>query len=156
METSQPVVIIFTGIQGSGKTFYYHAHLESTHVHINLDSLHTREKERQLFFECLRKKLDIVVDNTNPTVADRARYILPAKQAGYKIIGYYSSSCLEDCIRRNAMREGTARIPEKAIAATSNRMTLPDYAEGFDALYYIARDADDQMIQMEWRCEDEL
>lgn len=42
------------------------------YIHINLDSLHTRNEERLRLEECIRDHLSFVVDNTNPTVDDRS------------------------------------------------------------------------------------
>ena len=67
--------IIFIGIQASGKSTFYHRMLEKKYVHINLDTLHTRNRERMLMEECLREGRSFVVDNTNPAVADREKYI---------------------------------------------------------------------------------
>ena len=72
--------IIFTGIQASGKSTFYHRRWAKEYVHINLDTLHTRNKENLLLEDCLRKGYSFVVDNTNPTAADREKYILRAKQ----------------------------------------------------------------------------
>lgn len=40
-------------------------------------------------------------------------------------------------MERNSHRSGKACIPGKAIACTSNRLELPSYEEGFDALYFV-------------------
>ena len=37
---------------------------------------------------CLRERQPFVVDNTNPTAADRRRYVDPARAAGFRVIGY--------------------------------------------------------------------
>lgn len=145
--------VIFIGIQASGKTTYFNDHFSDRCVHINLDELHTRNRERELIEESIRGERDYVVDNTNPTKADRKRYIEQAKAAGYRVVGYYFESRLKDCITRNELREGKARIEPKAIAATSNRLQLPNKAEGFDELYYVEHRGT-KMIKKDWRDED--
>src|SRR5436309_2118809 len=55
-----------------------------------------------------------------------------------------------DCIRRNSLREGKGRVPEKAIGATIKRMQVPSLAEGFDALYYVRIDEDGEFVVEEW------
>lgn len=80
---------------------------------------------------------DIVIDNTNPTAEDRKKYITKAKEHGCHIIGYFMQSHLKECTARNELREGKAKIPAKAIAATSNRLEMPSYEEGFDELYFV-------------------
>lgn len=143
--------VIFIGIQGSGKTYYYNWHFAGKFKHINLDELHTRNKESLLLQSCIERGEDFVVDNTNPTKADRARYIDAAKAAGYRVIGYYFESKLQDCIQRNNLRTDKEKIPAKAIAATSNKLELPSKDEGFDELYYVERSGSVVMLKRDWR-----
>ena len=146
--------IIMIGIQASGKSTFCRQYLGNVR-RINLDTLKTRNREKRLIERCHAEGIDYVVDNTNPTREDRNRYIPAAKAAGYRVIGYYMQSQLQECIRRNAAREGTAQIPRTAIAMTSNRLELPSFAEGFDELYYVANDGTEMKIS-EWRDDDEL
>ncbi len=143
--------VIFMGLQGSGKTWYYNQWFSGKYEHISLDELHTRNKEAAAVNACLAAGRCFVIDNTNPTKADRARYISPAKEHGFKVIGYFFQSKLKDCIRRNDLREGKAKLPAKAIAATSNKLEMPSYDEGFDELYFVERDENDKMIPRKWR-----
>ncbi|PPT07188.1 polynucleotide kinase 3-phosphatase-like [Geitlerinema sp. FC II] len=69
--------IIFAGIKGSGKSTFYFQYFANTHLRINLDMLKTRHREKLIFEACLYAKQPLVIDNTNPTKLDRARYISP-------------------------------------------------------------------------------
>ena len=131
-----PIMAIMTGIQASGKSSFCRDYL-SAYDRINLDTLHTRNKENIAIDEAFQAKRDMVIDNTNPTIEDRKKYILKAKDNGYKIIGYFMQSQLQACISRNELREGKEKVPAKAIAATSNKLEMPSYAEGFDELYFV-------------------
>jgi predicted kinase len=82
-------------------------------------------------------KQPFVVDNTNPAKSDRQRYINLAKENQFKISGYYFSSEISHCIERNNKRPETEQIPERGIKGTYSKLELPDYAEGFDDLYYV-------------------
>lgn len=143
--------VIFMGIQGSGKTYYFNWHFAGKFEHINLDTLHTRNQEKILLEECLVHGKDFVVDNTNPTKADRARYIELAKEYGYRVIGYFFESKIQDCIRRNDLRDGKEKLPAKAIAATSNKQEIPSKNEGFDELYFVERSGETVMLKRDWR-----
>ena len=143
--------VIFMGLQGSGKSYYYDLHFAGKFEHINLDELHTRNREMLLLQSCIEKGADFVVDNTNPAKADRARYISIAKDAGYRVIGYFFQSRLQDCIRRNDRRTGKAKLPAKAIAATSNKFEMPSREEGFDELYFVEHREDGAMLKKDWR-----
>ena len=145
-------LVILMGIQGSGKSTFYHRFLSKDYVRVNLDTLKTRHREQLLVEECLNSGKSFAVDNTNPTVDDRRRYIEPAKVAGYRVVGYFMESRLKECIARNELREGKARVPAKAIAATSNKLQVPSYEEGFDELYYVQNDGN-TMTVLDWRNE---
>ena len=145
---------IMIGIQGSGKSEFCRRYLPGIE-RVNLDTLKTRNNEARSIEACHSHGADYVVDNTNPTREDRARYIPAAKAEGYRVVGYFMQSRLQDCIARNNRREGKEVVPPKAIAMTSNRLEMPSMAEGFDALYFVANDGEEMTIS-EWRETDEL
>ena len=85
-DNSKGIAAIMIGIPGSGKSIFVQQQLSFAR-RINLDTLHTRAKERKLLQECIAAMDSFVVDNTNPTRADRAAYIQAAKDAGASIAG---------------------------------------------------------------------
>jgi len=137
---------IMTGIQGSGKSTFCENYL-SAYDRINLDTLHTRNKENIAIDEALCSKRDMVIDNTNPTAQERKKYILKAKENGYKVVGYFMQSRLQECIARNELREGKEKVPAKAIAATSKKLEIPSYEEGFDELYFVKMTDTDIVVE---------
>ncbi|MFD2999238.1 AAA family ATPase [Pontibacter toksunensis] len=130
--------IILCGIQASGKSTFYKEHFFNSHVRISMDLLRTRNRERLFLESCFRTQMRFVVDNTNPTAAERQKYIETAKAARYEVVGYYFHSDTKDAISRNSQRSGRFLVPEKGIYSTSKRMQKPTMAEGFDVLYYVA------------------
>lgn len=146
-------VVIFVGIQGAGKSTFYRKRFSDTHVRINLDMLRTRHREKTLFEACLACGQHVVIDNTNPTAADRARYILPAKAAGAEITGYYLSSRVSEALRRNIEREDARQVPDKAILGTAGRLELPALSEGFDALFYVTCKGLGEFAVEDWKDE---
>lgn len=99
--------------------------------------LKTRHREWVLFQACLEAKQPVVVDNTNPTKIDRARYIIPAKAAGFRIIGYYFQSGIDDALKRNRRRKLDKIIPDRGLQATQAKLEPPSYQEGFDQLFTV-------------------
>lgn len=130
-------LIIFTGVQASGKSSFYLLHLYQSHLRINLDMLKTRHRENIIFEACLASKTKIVIDNTNPTRDDRARYIQRAIDAGFEVISYYFQTDLSSTLERNSYREGKANIPEVGIRATYKKLETPNLDEGFDKIFKI-------------------
>ena len=109
--------VIFIGVQASGKSTFFKERFADTHIRINLDMLKTRHREEILVNACLQAHQSFVVDNTNPRVEDRQRYIIPAKAAGFEVIGYYFESKITTILERNRLRLGKERIPEAGIRA---------------------------------------
>ncbi len=64
---------ILIGIQGSSKSTFCKTMLSDEYVRINLDTLKTRNREQQLLKDCISTDQNVVIGNTNPTKADRAR-----------------------------------------------------------------------------------
>jgi predicted kinase len=127
--------IIFTGIQGSGKSTFYYQRFFHTHCRINLDMLRTRRREDILINACIQAGQRFVVDNTNPTRESREKYIDVAQAADFRLISYYFIPVTEEALQRNAEREGRQRVPDKAIRATASRLEVPTSDEGFDEIY---------------------
>ncbi|MBI3220150.1 MAG: ATP-binding protein [Bacteroidetes bacterium] len=129
--------IIFCGIQATGKSSFYKERFFNSHVRISLDQLNTRNKEQKFLETCLAVHQSFVIDNTNPTKEERAKYIQQAKTNGYKIIGYYFRSQIGEALVRNGHRSGKEKIPEVGIRNTFSRLEIPSYEEGFDELHYV-------------------
>ena len=142
--------IIFTGIQGIGKSSFYKERFFNTHIRINLDMLKTRYREQLLLKACLDAKQPFVVDNTNVTVEGRAKYIVPAKAAGFRVAGYYFRSDVKTALQRNGGRLGVERVPDKAILGTYKRLKVPQLSEGFDVLYYVRMDESNRFVVEAW------
>ena len=142
--------VIFTGLQGSGKSSFYKERFFSTHVRISLDLLRTRNREERLLAFCLETQQRFVIDNTNPTRDDRTKYIGRSKEAGFRVIGYYFRSKVEECLQRNEGR--TDAVPDVAITATAKKLEIPTMDEGFDQLWYVRID-DGQFVVEEWNDE---
>ena len=130
-------LIIFTGVQASGKSSFYLLNLYHSHLRINLDMLKTRHRENIIFEACLTSKTKMVIDNTNPTREDRARYIGRAKDAGFEVISYYFETDLNSTLRRNSHREGKANIPEVGVRATFKKLEVPSLDEGYDEMFRV-------------------
>ncbi len=129
--------VIFTGIQGSGKSTFYRERFFDSHVRISLDVLKTRNRERILLDACIRAQQPFVIDNTNVLAAERAVYIAAARTANFRVIGYFFRTDLRAAIVRNARRPGKQAIPVPGLIGTLKRLQPPTTAEGYDELYTV-------------------
>lgn len=142
--------VIFMGIQAAGKSSFYRERFFNTHIRINLDMLKTRHREKLIFLACLEAKQRFVIDNTNPSLEDRQRYIIPAKEKDFQILGYYFDANLAECKRRNKERSPEQVIPTVGIIATYKKLVKPSFAEGFDVLYSVKIAPKNTFIVKEW------
>lgn len=129
--------VVFCGIQATGKSSFYRQRFFQSHIRINLDMLRTRHREALLVRACIEGKQPFVVDNTNALAEERARYITPAREAAFRVVGYYFASALADALSRNEARVEAERVPRVGILGMHKRLQLPRRDEGFDALYYV-------------------
>ena len=134
-------LIIFVGLQASGKSTYYHTHLAATHMHVSKDLMKNASsrdlRQRQMINNALAAGKSVVVDNTNPTPAVRAPLIAVGRQHGARVVAYFFETAVKDAVARNHTREGKARVPDVAIYVTSKKLVPPSVEEGFDEVRVI-------------------
>ena len=134
--------IVFVGLPASGKSTFYRQRFAATHTHISKDLLPKSANKSVRQARDLRAALgagqSVVVDNTNPAVADRAEVISVARQLGARVIGYYFAATARECVGRNRGREGAARVPPVAIFTAAKRLVVPAKEEGFAELWRVA------------------
>jgi AAA domain-containing protein len=136
-ENRRPEAVIFTGVQAAGKSTFYRERFFETHVRISMDMLKTRRRESLLLEACLRARQPFVVDNTNVLAAERARYIEPARAAGFTVVGYVFRATTRELIARNRNRTGKAAVPIPGLLGTYKRLEEPRWEEGYDALFAV-------------------
>ena len=99
---------------------------------------------------CLDTQQPFVVDNTNVLASERATYIGPAQSAGFRIVGYYFQPNLRRALKWNSLREKKQIIPVPGVIGTFKKMEPPAIAEGFDDLYVVDVDGDNQFVVLSW------
>jgi predicted kinase len=134
-------MIIFIGLQASGKTAFFRAYFMTTHELISKDRFRNNKnrnrRQAQLIEAAFQAGRSVVVDNTNPTIADRQSLIHLGRMYGAEIVGYFFESRLNECLERNRHRPGKARVPDIAIYATAKKLVQPSYREGFERLFSV-------------------
>jgi predicted kinase len=131
-----PELVILVGMQGSGKSTWYHTNLAATHVHVSKDlmtNVRNRDlRQREQIHKAITEGRSVVVDNTNPTPAVRAPLIELGHSLGARVIACYFEIPVKSAVERNRLREGRARVPDVAIYVTSKKLVPPTVEEGFD------------------------
>ena len=130
--------VILIGLPASGKTTFYHQRFAATHRHISKDhwpaAANKDARQAALISTALSADVPVVVDNTNPSIADRAAIITLARSHGAHIVGYCFTATTREAVGRNRGREGKQRVPEVAIFTKAKQMVVPTREEGFDGL----------------------
>ncbi len=144
--SAAPECIILVGLPGSGKTSLYRDRFAETHLHVSKDlwpNAPQRERRQQArIAEALSAGRSVVVDNTNPSAADRAPLIQLARSHGARVIGYFFDVSTRAAVARNASRTGRGKVPNVAIFTAAKRLDRPTIAEGFDQLFEVRIEPD--------------
>lgn len=150
-------MIVFVGLQASGKSSFFQARFAGSHVQVSKDHFpNARDRDRrqtQLIEQAFSAGRSVVVDNTHPTLETRAPLIALARRHGARVIGYYFDSKLADCLARNRTRTGKARVPDVGLYSAAKRLQPPAKAEGFDALFRVRLAGAGEFEVSEWKEE---
>ncbi len=148
-------MIIFIGLQASGKSTFFRTHFATTHEHISKDRLRNSKRpgrrQAQLIEEALQAQRSVVIDNTNATVEERELLICLGRMYDAEITGYYFESQVSQSLVRNRLRAGKERVPDVAIYVTAKKLVRPSYVEGFDRLFYVRIAGDSTFEVYPWK-----
>jgi predicted kinase len=133
--------IVFIGLQASGKTTFFQTYFADTHVLVSKDRLRNNKnrdrRQLKLIEAALSSGQSVVVDNTNPTVTDRASLIQLGQAYQTQIIGYFFKTHIQAAWERNQQRSGKARVPDVGLYSTAKKLVRPSYEEGFHQLFEV-------------------
>ena len=141
MATRQPECVILIGLPGSGKSTLYRERFGATHVHVSKDlwpkATKRDQRQQKMISDALAAGQSVVVDNINPSVAERAKIIALGRIYRAQVIGYFFDVSTRVAVARNAERAGRAKVPNVAIFTAAKRLEPPTSAEGFDRLFRV-------------------
>jgi predicted kinase len=133
--------VILIGIPAAGKTTFYRRYFADTHHHVSRDlwpkAADRGARQRREISSALSAGRSVVVDNTNPTAADRKAIIDLARTHGARVVGYFLNVSARQAAARNEQRTGPARVPKVAVFTSAKRLQRPALAEGFDQLFQL-------------------
>ena len=136
-------LVVFAGLQGSGKSTFLRGKFAGTHEHVGKDLFrHNRNKSRRqgpLIRTAPSDGRSVVVDNTTPD--DRAPLVELGREYGAQVLCFFFDADARGDLRRNAGRAGKKRVPDVAIFATAKRLVPPSAGEGFDGIFRAPRGA---------------
>ncbi|XP_045175457.2 bifunctional polynucleotide phosphatase/kinase-like isoform X2 [Mercenaria mercenaria] len=129
-------VILLAGFPASGKSFFAKKYLEPKgYVVVNRDTLKTWQKCVALCKDSLKKGKSVVVDNTNPDVESRARYIQAASASGAPCRCFVFTTSFEHAKHNERFREIIDKthdaINDMIMNSFKKKYVLPEKKEGF-------------------------
>ncbi len=134
-------LVIFSGLQASGKTTFYRERMAGTHVLVSKDAWpnarHRERRQRREVEEALRSGRSVVVDNTNPSPTERTPLIAIGHATGARVVSFWFVSTVAESLVRNATRAGRARVPKVGIYSVAKRLIAPVPEEGFDQCFEV-------------------
>jgi len=120
-------LILLVGPPGSGKSTKALGELNDS-VYINQD-LQGKEGHQKLFLESVKSELPIIVDRMNFSKEQRNRYLIPAKEAGYKTRIVVLHESFETCFNRCMKRENHETIKTQRDARNALDFFFNDLTE---------------------------
>lgn len=146
-----PEIVVLVGLQASGKSTFARDRFGATHVIVSKDTFpNAKNKARRQAREidaALADGRSILVDNTNVRVADRAPIVAAARAWGARCLAFVFDDSFEECVRRNALRDGRSCVPEVAVRATAKVRVDPTAAEGFDEILWVRGPLDARRLE---------
>lgn len=137
---SAPELVIFVGLQGSGKSTYYAGHFSPTHLHVSKDAMPRSAKKDKLQTRMIEEALSVgrsvVVDNTSPIPAVRAPLVELARRHGARVVAIFFDCSVKTCVERNRQRE-QGRVPDAVIYITARKLKPPTVEEGFGEVHLV-------------------
>jgi predicted kinase len=141
--------VILVGLPGAGKSSLYREKCAGTHLHVSKDlwpnATKREDRQRKMIEEALASGKSVVIDNTNPTIAERAVLIHIARAHGARVIGYFFDVNTRTAVARNAERTGPGKVPNVAIFTAAKRLQAPSITEGFDQLFGVTINKDREL-----------
>ncbi|KAG9264854.1 bifunctional polynucleotide phosphatase/kinase [Astyanax mexicanus] len=137
-------VIVAVGFPGAGKSTFFHTHvIPKGYVYVNRDTLGSWQNCVSACERGLREGRSVVVDNTNPDVESRKRYVDVSRKAGVPCRCFNFTASLEQSKHNNRFREMVpsatkhAPVNDMVFHSYKNKFAAPSLSEGFSEILQI-------------------
>ncbi|XP_075047325.1 bifunctional polynucleotide phosphatase/kinase [Mixophyes fleayi] len=140
--SATPEVVVAVGFPGAGKSSFVKEHLvPKGYAFANRDTLGTWQKCVAACEEALQNGKSIFIDNTNPDLESRGRYISCAKKAGVPARCFHFTATIEVAKHNNRFREMTSKghisVNDMVINSYKSKFVAPSVSEGFSEILKI-------------------
>ncbi len=155
--------IMFIGPPASGKSTYAKKYEEVGYVVYSSDKVRAEFSEKiergelvipsntnlnSMVFDHLQKEAisslkegkSVVIDATNLSRKRRMNFKKPMRKLGCVMKCVLFVTSIEECLRRNALRKGVAKVPDEAMYDMFCNYECPNYWEGWEEIILVADD----------------
>ena len=150
ISSGQQEMIIFVGFPGCGKsTLYRRFFAVNNFKHINRDTLNSMEKCVAQCKRYIQQKHSVVIDNTNPSMMARKRFIQIANMHNVKIRCVWIQIDMQLSYHLNVIRwkqKQKDKLPIMAYKKFEKEFNAPQQIEGFQSIIKVPFVFDDQLI----------
>ena len=140
----QPEMVIFVGFPASGKSTFYETEMKPKgYCHVSRDKLGSWQKCVAKCNQMLQSGKSVVIDNTNPDIESRSRYINCAKKHSIRVRCFLFTTSLQQAKHNNKFRDLTsndstsAKVTDIAFNVYKSKFVKPTLKEGFDEIISI-------------------
>ncbi|XP_071753338.2 bifunctional polynucleotide phosphatase/kinase [Centroberyx gerrardi] len=144
LTSSKTEVIVAVGFPASGKSTFFHSHvIPKGYVYVNRDTVGSWQKCVSACEHALKEGRSVAVDNTNPDLESRKRYVDVAKAAGVSCRCFHFSASLLEAKHNNRFREMApsdtkhAKVNDMVFHSYKKHFVAPDLSEGFSEILQI-------------------
>ncbi|KAG5674964.1 hypothetical protein PVAND_004908 [Polypedilum vanderplanki] len=139
LKLNEVELIIMVGYPASGKSYFCNNYLKKEGYEVvNRDTLNSMQKCITNVEEALKNKKSCVVDNTNPDVASRKKFIDIAKKIGVKVRCFIMTTTYHHARHNNIFRElietNHSKINDLVFNTYKSKYVEPTLKEGFDEI----------------------
>ena len=139
LKSIEKLLVILVGYPASGKTTLTKEFFNEEFVHVNQDTCKSINKCIQLTEEGMKKNVNIIVDNTNPTADTRKHYIDLAKKYEYHVVCLVMQTTIDEAYHMNNVRHLLStglipKIPDIVYFTFRKYYKEPNMSEGFDEI----------------------
>ncbi|XP_045115645.1 LOW QUALITY PROTEIN: uncharacterized protein F21D5.5-like [Portunus trituberculatus] len=129
-------MIVLVGFPGSGKSFFCSTHLAPLgYVVANRDTIGSWQKCVSVMEQSLKDGKHVVIDNTNPDLESRKRYIEAAKKCGATVRCFIFATSKDHARHNNKFREFSeedhSKVSDMVFNMYKSKYVEPTLKEGF-------------------------
>ncbi|XP_068173160.1 bifunctional polynucleotide phosphatase/kinase [Antennarius striatus] len=144
LTSSQTEVVVAVGFPASGKSTFFHTHIvPKGYAYVNRDALGSWQSCVSACQRYLNEGCSVAVDNTNPDVESRKRYVDVAKAAGVPCRCFCFTASLEQAKHNNRFREMAPsdgkhpKVNDMVFHSYKKHFVAPALSEGFSEILQI-------------------